>query len=105
MSLGNMSGFALLFTFGNIACVFAIGFLVGPMKQIQGMCSQGRIIASCAFLFMMILTVVMAFKTQNLIAVILCVVLQFCAGCWYCLSYIPGAREVICHGCCSGVGV
>jgi Got1/Sft2-like family len=95
MSFGNINGFVLLYSFGNVIAMFATMFLMGPWRQIQNMCARIRIFATFIFIGMLITTIVVAFKTRNVIAVLMCIILQFFAGLWYSISYIPYGRSTV----------
>ena len=89
VSMLNINGFVLLYSFGNVTSIFATMFLMGPMRQLQNMCAKVRVVATLVFLGMLVTTIVIAVQTQNFIAVLICIILQFLAGLWYSLSYIP----------------
>ncbi len=59
------------------------------------MFSKERWIASTAMLVFLFLTLLSAFWLQKKALTILLVVLQFLAMTWYCLSYIPFARDAV----------
>jgi len=105
ISLGNISGFVLLYSLGNIVALLSTLFLMGPWKQLKNMFSSGRIFATLIFLGMIAVTIVVAFKTKNVGAVVGCVLLQLMAGLWYTLSYIPFARQMVINLCSSGAGL
>lgn len=100
MSTGNVRSFAILYAAGNVVAMSAMLFLVGPMRQLKSMFASGRIIATVVFLAMIAVTLVVAFQTSNVILVILCIFIQFLAGMWYSLSYIPFARQMVLSVCC-----
>jgi hypothetical protein len=74
---------------------------MGPWRQVQNMCAQGRIFATVIFLTAIVVTIIVAVQTKNVVAVVICVIIQFFAGMWYALSYIPGARALV-ISCCTG---
>jgi len=99
---GNISGFAVLYSF---AVIFGLGstfFLMGPIKQIKKMFESTRIIASIVFLICVVMTLVSAIAIKIAGLVLLFVILQFLALIWYTLSYIPYARDAI-KRCCRGL--
>ena len=69
------------------------------------MFAQGRIIATIVFLTSIVITLIVAVQTKNIVAVIVLVIIQFFAGLWYTLSYIPGARMLITNCCRASAGV
>ncbi|CAB4486785.1 unnamed protein product [Rhizophagus irregularis] len=92
---GPLSGFAVLYTIGNIISLLSTGFLVGFKKQIKTMFAPVRWFASVVFLGALVLTLVVAFVLQNgVLCIILCII-QWMALFWYCASYIPYGRAII----------
>lgn len=89
ISMVNIPGFVLLYSFGNIISIFATLFLMGPMRQLKSMFAPVRVVATIVFIGMLIATIIVAIKTRNFVLVLICVILQFFAGLWYSLSYIP----------------
>ena len=59
------------------------------------MFSKERWIASTMMLLFLVLTLVSAFVFHKKALTIMLVVLQFLAMTWYCLSYIPFARDAV----------
>jgi len=88
------AGFAVPYTFGNILAVCSTGFLVGPLRQLKMMLNPTRIIASIIYVLALALTLVAAFVLDSKFLVLVAVIVQFCAIIWYCLSYIPFARQI-----------
>jgi len=104
ISFGNINGFVLLYSFGNAIAIFATVFLMGPWRQLKNMFAQVRILATLVFLGMLITTIVVAVQTKNFVIVLVCVILQFFAGLWYSISYIPYARQMVLSICFGGSG-
>lgn len=104
ISFGNITGFVILYTFGNVIALCSTFFLMGPWRQLKSMCDRVRIIATLVFVGMMVATLVVGLTTNNLAGVIVCAVCQFFAGLWYSLSYIPFARSMVCSCLKSSVG-
>lgn len=96
ISFGNVTGFVLLYSFGNVVALSSTFFLMGPWRQLKSMCDRVRIVATLAFIGLVVATLVVGLTTGNLVGVIVCVVAQFFAGLWYSLSYIPFARAMVC---------
>jgi len=90
----NPAAFAVPYTIGNIMAICSTGFLVGPMRQLKMMMNPTRIIASLIYVGAMVLTMVAAFVLKSQLLVLVAVIIQFCAIVWYCLSYIPFARQL-----------
>ncbi len=63
--------------------------------QIKRMFSKERWLASTAMLAFLALTLVSAFVLQKKALTLLLVLFQFLAMTWYCLSYIPFARDAV----------
>ncbi|CAG8496646.1 6149_t:CDS:2 [Ambispora leptoticha] len=61
LSTGNITGFAILYTIGNVVSLVSTGFLVGFGKQIKTMFAPVRRIASAVFLAAMLTTLLVAF--------------------------------------------
>ncbi|CAF1331504.1 unnamed protein product, partial [Didymodactylos carnosus] len=89
MTSGNLTVFAILYTFANIFALGSTIFLMGPLNQLKKMFAETRIIATIIFLI------------KIGILVLLFVILQFLALMWYTLSYIPFARNAV-KSCCQG---
>ena len=70
-------------------------FLVGPKRQCKLMFNKTRIVATIIYVGMIIVTIVVAVKTSNAGATIVCVIVQSLALTWYALSYIPFARNAV----------
>lgn len=86
--------FAILYTVSNIFSIGSTMFLMGPMKQLGKMFDKGRIVATCTYLASLGLTLWAALWLHNIVLTIVFLAVQFCALVWYCLSYIPYARQV-----------
>ena len=103
LAKGDIPSFALLYTIGNVISLCSTGVVWGPKRQCQKMFQETRAIATSMYLICMITTVIVAtadlgLKTPVKVGVcILLIVLQFIALCWYCLSYIPYARQIATH--------
>ncbi|CAI2167769.1 15_t:CDS:2 [Funneliformis geosporum] len=63
----NITGFAILYTIGNIISLMSTGFLVGFKKQIKTMFAPVRWFASLIFLGTLVLTLVVAFTLTKLV--------------------------------------
>ena len=100
----NIKRFAVLYSLGNIVALCGTGFLVGPCRQLKNMFHKKRVITTIVYLTFLILTLVVAFATGNIPLTLLCLVIQFAAFMWYCLSYIPFGRKMAKNcmtSCCS----
>eukprot|EP00298_Acanthocystis_sp_HF-20_P000885 c11245_g1_i1.p1 GENE.c11245_g1_i1~~c11245_g1_i1.p1 ORF type:complete len:161 (-),score=35.40 c11245_g1_i1:81-563(-) len=92
---GNIPGFAVLYTFGNLISLFGSMCIVGPMSQIKNMGEKNRRLASLLYICSMISTLLVAFLTGHPILCILLMIVQWCALSWYILSYIPYGRKMV----------
>jgi hypothetical protein len=91
----DFTTFAVVNTLANIMALTGTLFLSGPKKQIKKMFEQTRIVATCVYLFTMVLTFVVALALKIDWLTVLVVIVQYLAMIWYGLSYIPYAREAI----------
>jgi len=103
LTKGDIQSFALLYTLGNVISLCSTGVVWGPKRQCTKMFHKTRAIATSIYLTCMITTVVFATADLNIsrsARVGICIffiILQFFALCWYCLSYIPYARQIATH--------
>lgn len=106
---GHPERYAVMYTIGNITAMAGTFFLAGPMRQLKRMMTEGRWIASLAFVASMVLTLAVAGMRADFhgraLLIILLVLVQWCALVWYALSYIPFGREMVGRAlsrfCCS----
>ncbi|PVU99976.1 hypothetical protein BB559_000232 [Furculomyces boomerangus] len=91
----NTSGFAIMYSIGNLLSLFSLGFLVGFKKQIKMAFAPVRLIAGLVYLVFLILTLIIAFTNGSGLICLIFVLIQFCALVWYSASYIPFGRKVI----------
>jgi hypothetical protein len=100
---GDIPSFALLYTIGNVISICSTGVVWGPKSQCKKMFHKTRVIATVLYLSCIMATIVVAtgnFGLKAPVKVGICIfliVLQFIALCWYCLSYIPYARQIAKH--------
>jgi len=96
--LGDPLPFVLNATVGNIIALAGSCFLSGPKSQYQKMWHESRKGATILYLGSLALTLLVAFSNwmvlRGLILIIL-MIFQYFAIAWYCLSYIPFAREAV----------
>ncbi|CAH3035186.1 unnamed protein product [Pocillopora meandrina] len=87
--------FAVFYSLGNVTALASTCFLMGPMKQLRNMFKEKRLIATIVMLTCLILTLCAALWWKNKgLALVFCI-LQYLAMTWYCLSYIPFARDAV----------
>lgn len=95
---GDPYPFVLNATIGNVISLSGSCFLSGPKTQMNRMFHDSRRIATIVYLGSLILTLFVAFvdppgpKGFILLLLMLC---QYVAITWYCLSYIPFARDAV----------
>lgn len=84
-------------TVGNIISLSGSCFLSGPKSQLEKMFHDSRKMATILYLGSLVMTLVVAFvkefKGQAFLLLVL-VGVQYVAVFWYCLSYIPFARQM-----------
>ncbi len=75
------------------------------------MFAETRRIATSIYLLLIIVTIAVAFGYKQdgatkVALIVLCVIAQFLALCWYTLSYVPFARQAVmaCLGSCCKMG-
>jgi Got1/Sft2-like family len=95
----NAVPFVLNATVGNIIALCGSCFLSGPHSQMKKMWAETRRTATIAYLGSLFLTLLIAFipnfpgpRGLLLLLLMLC---QYVSITWYCLSYIPYAREAV----------
>ena len=91
----NLKLFAVLYTFGNISTLAGTCFLMGPVKQLKNMFKEKRLIATIVMLTALVLTLCAALWWNKKALAVLFVIIQYFAMAWYCLSYIPFARDAV----------
>ena len=96
---GDPTPFATMYTFGNIIAVASTCFLYGPYSQAKQMFAETRFITTCVYFTFMGFTLYLAFWGESVpgrgFLLVICILMQFLALCWYTLSYIPWAREMV----------
>mmetsp|Transcript_5475 Transcript_5475/g.12109 ORF Transcript_5475/g.12109 Transcript_5475/m.12109 type:complete len:162 (-) Transcript_5475:1527-2012(-) len=91
----NIPAFAVMYSLGAIVSICSTMFLMGPCKQLARMLDGHRILATIVYFAAIIGTLVVAFKTKNAGLCLICIVIQFLALCWYCLTWIPGGQAAL----------
>lgn len=101
---GDPTRFVIYTTVGNIISLSGSCFLSGPKSQLEKMFHQSRKGATVLYLGSLFITLVVAlcFKKEDstfhpqirAILLLLLVGIQYVAVFWYCLSYIPFARQM-----------
>ncbi len=98
---GNPAPFVLYSTVGNIVSLSGSFFISGPRAQIKKMFHEKRVVATSLYLGSLAITLIVALipfadslrgiKALVLVTLLVC---QYVAVGWYCLSYIPFARQM-----------
>jgi hypothetical protein len=98
---GDPRPFVVYSTLGNIISLSGSFFISGPKSQLKKMFHDSRKVATMLYLGSLLVTLAIAFipfgaKFQGVKAFILVTLLifQYIAVGWYCLSYIPFARQI-----------
>ena len=68
---------------------------MGPVKQLKNMFKDKRLIATIVMLTALVLTLCAALWWNKKPLAVLFVIIQYFAMAWYCLSYIPFARDAV----------
>ncbi|KAI8868934.1 SFT2-like protein, partial [Ramicandelaber brevisporus] len=92
---GNIAGFAVLYTLGNVVSLLSTMFLVGPVRQFKMAFAPVRLVATIIYLASMIVTLIVAIKTSKVVLCVIFIIIQICAMVWYAASYIPYGRALI----------
>ena len=107
LMIGNPVPLVVNVTVGNIIALCGTCFLTGPQSQLNRMFHKSRKIASIFYLGSLAVTMFLLLLPHFLFRGLLLLLLmigQYVAISWYCLSYIPFAREFISNGCRRLVG-
>jgi len=98
--------FVFIYTLGNILALLASMFLCGPQQQLKNMMDKKRKISAIIYVSCVLVTVILIFipieGEIKLAFLVLLLLLQFSAGLWYNLSYIPMGRRMFCK-CAKGL--
>lgn len=93
--------FAAPFTMGNVLAICSTWILVGPRAQLKTMFHPGRAAAAGAYVGSLFFVLFAAFFGGRLryLLVIVALVVEIAALCWYSLSYIPYGRHLLSQLC------
>ena len=86
---GNPTPFAFKYTLGSLLSMGASSFLVGPVKQCEGMFAPVRRLASLLYVASLCATLVCIFRLHDRLLTSISMCLQLAAMVWYCLTYVP----------------
>ena len=96
---GDVFPLVIVLTFGNIISLSGSCFLAGPTSQLEKMFHSKRRIASIAYISSLVLTLTVAFALEGIIGqgllLIFLILCQYISIGWYCMSYIPFARQMV----------
>ena len=105
---GNPVPIVVHVTVGNIIALCGTCFLSGPQAQMRRMLHKTRKLATTYYLGSLVVTMFLLllphFPFRNFLLFML-MIGQYVAITWYCLSYIPFARQFVTNGCRRLVGV
>jgi Got1/Sft2-like family len=100
--VGNPVPLVVNVTIGNVIALCGTCFLTGPQSQARRMFHKTRKLASVAYLGSLAVTLFLLMLPHFVLRGLLLFLLmigQYVAITWYCLSYIPFAREFVTNGC------
>jgi hypothetical protein len=95
LTTGNPIPFVVNATVGNVLALAGSCFLSGPKTQYEKMWHDSRRVATAMYLGSLFLTLVVAFTIESAVLLIVLMICQSCAITWYCLSYVPWARDMM----------
>lgn len=87
--------FAIIYTLSNVFAIGSTFFLCGPARQWRNMIHPTRWIATAVYLVAMVITFIVGIAAKVAWVTVLTILIQYLAGMWYCISYIPFAREMV----------
>lgn len=102
LMIGNPVPLVVHVTVGNIIALCGTCFLTTPTNQLQRMFHKKRKLASIFYLGSLGVTLFLLLLPRFMFRGFLLFLLmigQYIAITWYCLSYIPYAREFVTNGC------
>lgn len=100
--IGNPVPLVVNVTIGNVVALCGTCFLAGAQSQARRMFHKSRKVASIIYLGSLAVTIFLLLLPHFFLRGLLLFFLmigQYVAITWYCLSYIPFAREFIGRGC------
>ena len=103
---GDILKFGIFYTLGTCCSLGSSFFLWGPLAQIKTMFDKKRRITSIIFLSCIVGTIVscILYPKVPVQAILLFVLVQYCAYFWYSLSFIPFGRTIFCKCFKNAVG-
>jgi hypothetical protein len=100
--VGNPIPLVVNVTLGNIIALCGTCFLTGPQEQLRRMFHETRRIASVAYLGCLAVTLLLLilphYRGKGFMLFLL-MIFQYVAITWYCLTYIPFARDILKRFC------
>ncbi|KAI8343204.1 Got1/Sft2-like family-domain-containing protein [Chlamydoabsidia padenii] len=80
---GNVPGFAILYSIGNVISIFSLTFIIGIFKQVKTMFAPVRFWATTIYLALLVVTLVLSILIHNFVLSLVLVIVQFGALVWY----------------------
>lgn len=99
----HFTTFGVYYTLSNTCSIAGTFFFRGPAAQWKAMCEPHRIGTTAAYFLSIILVLLAALWLRNGFITLLAIFVQFCAGTWWTLSFIPGGQAVV-YACCNSCG-
>lgn len=96
---GNVSSFIIMDSIATASAISASFFLKGPKAQWKTITHKKRIIPSIIFVLAFIMTFISLLVIKIKILAVVFLGIQFTAGVFYCLSFIPYGKK-LCIACC-----
>ncbi|CAO1632464.1 unnamed protein product [Sympodiomycopsis kandeliae] len=93
--VGALAIFAVLYSVGILVGLVGTGFLIGFLKQCKMMFKPVRIVATIILFVAFAMVWIAAFAIHSEILALVFVIVLWLAYLWYCLSYIPYARDAV----------
>ena len=94
-----LSGYAIMYTLGNICSIAGSGFIIGPCRQAKLMCDPIRRVAFTIYFSTMVATILVAIYVMDPLLIFTMIVIQYCALIWYGASFVPFGRACITKAC------
>lgn len=96
---GNPIPFAMTYTLGNIMSLLSSTFLCGPKSQFKSMFHKKRRVTTIVYLSTLFFSLIFCFIPMQhdfrLVILVVLVMVQFFSLMWYCLTFIPFARDAV----------
>ncbi|EIE85620.1 hypothetical protein RO3G_10330 [Rhizopus delemar RA 99-880] len=80
---GNVPGFAILYSIGNVISILSLTFIIGLKKQFSTMFAPVRFWATVVYLSLLVLTLILSITIHKFFLSLILVIIQFGALVWY----------------------